>query len=357
MNDKTNRQQPQPIEVAGWRFKPMASIIAPVELHGTISDVLSEAALKGMFDSKTDAETGIDELLDGLMMAEAFNVRCSLTHYTEELRRHNIMLGSDSLFNRDFARMLLSTLADAVQALKEYNDRPNKLKGSIADIVKRFDDVPVWGLFFQILTLQGIADLLERLDINEGDTGFDEAQTFYNWLLELLIEKEWWFACVSSMTYGDGDLQRLEPLCEYLMSTYAGKITQELVKGEEKQPDRGHGAASGTESLTDEEKDVLERLMPFFKELESQQPVRIQTKGEVSLLKMGKIGSWQFATQAICSFVAKKMNNYLPSGEGFKFMQKLTGIDSHRLIHANSKSGWPIGADVVENLLKKHDEM
>ena len=43
MNDKTNRQQPQPIEVAGWRFKPMASIIAPVELHGTISDVLSEA--------------------------------------------------------------------------------------------------------------------------------------------------------------------------------------------------------------------------------------------------------------------------------------------------------------------------
>jgi hypothetical protein len=141
------------------------------------------------------------------------------------------------------------------------------------------------------------------------------------------------------------------------MSTYAGKITQELVKGEESQPDRGNGAVIGTESLTDEEKDVLERLMPFFKELESQRPVRIQTKGEVSLLKMGKIGSWQFATQAICSFVAKKMNGYLPSGEGFKFMQKLTGIDSHRLIHANYKSGWPIGADVVEYLLKKYDEM
>lgn len=356
MNDKINIQQPQPIEVAGWIFKPMASIIAPVELHGTISNVLSEAALNGMFDSKTDTETGIDEMLDELMMTEAFNVRCSLTHYTEGLRRHNIIQGSDSLFNRDFTYILLATLKEAVQALKEYSDRPNKLKGSIADIVKRFDDVLVWGLFFQILTLQGIADLLERLEINEGDTGFDEAQAFYNWLLELLIEKEYHFSCVSSITYGDGDLQRLEPLCEYLMSTNAGKITQELVKGEECQPDSEEETTVAAELLTDEEKDVLERLMPFFKELENQQPVRIQTKGEVDLFKMGKIGSWQFATQALCAFVAKKMNEYLPSGEGFVFMQKLTGIDSHRLRHANKKSGWPIGADAVKALLKKYDK-
>lgn len=222
-------QQPQPAEVAGWRFKPMANIIAPVELHDTVNDVLSKAALQGVFDSKTDTTEGIDELLDELMLAEAFNVRCSLTHYTEELRCYNIILNDGSFLNRDFTRLLLATLKEAVQAIKEHSDKPNQLKKDIAEIVKRFDDVPVWGIFFQILTLQGLVVLLEQLDINEGDTGFDEAQAFYTWLLELLVEKEYWFSCVSSMAYGDGDLLRLQSLCKYLMTTTAGEITQQIV--------------------------------------------------------------------------------------------------------------------------------
>lgn len=222
-------QQPQPAEVAGWVFKPMANIIAPVELHSVINDVLKKEALQGMFDSKTDTTAGVDELLDELMMAEAFNVRCNLTHYTEELRHYNIILGDGSFFDIDCTRLLLATLKEALQSIKESSDKPNKLKKDIADIIKRFDNVPVWGIFFQILTLQGLADRLERLDINEGDTGFDEAQAFYNWLFELLIEKEYWFSCVSSMSYGDGDLQRLKPLCEYLMTTTAGQAVQQCI--------------------------------------------------------------------------------------------------------------------------------
>lgn len=226
---------PQPAVVAGWVFKPFANIIAPVELHSTINKVVADEALKGAFDSTTGiADESIDVLLDELMMAEAYNIPCSLTHYTEELKRYNVILGQNSFFDRDCTRLLLATLKEAVLSLKEYTDKPNRLKKAIADIVKRFDDVKVWGIFFQILVLQGLVDPVERLDINEGDTGFDEAQAFLNWVFEMLVEKEYHFTCVSSMTYGDGDLLRLQPLCEYLMTTTAGKAVQEYIKQPQK---------------------------------------------------------------------------------------------------------------------------
>lgn len=222
---------PQPPVVAGWVFKPFVNIIAPVELHSIINKVVADEALKGVFDSTTDiADESIDVLLDELMMAEAFNIPCSLTHYTEELKRYNVILGQNSFFDRDCTRLLLATLKEAVLSLKEYTDQPNRLKKAIADIVKRFDDVKVWGIFFQILVLQGLVDLLERLDINEGGAGFDEAQAFLNWVFEMQVEKEYYFACVSSIAYGDDDLLRLQPLCEYLMTTTAGKAVQECIK-------------------------------------------------------------------------------------------------------------------------------
>ena len=231
---------PQPPVVAGWVFKPFANIIAPVELHSTINKVVADEALKGVFDSTTDiADESIDVLLDELMMAEAFNIPCSLTHYTEELKRYNVILGQNSFFDRDCTRLLLATLKEAVLSLKEYTDQPNRLKKAIADIVKRFDDVKVWGIFFQILVLQGLCDMLERLDINEGESGYDEAQAFYNWLIEELCKKGRWFACVSSMAYGDGDLLRLEPLCAYLMSTTAGQLVQKQLKEPQRQPTGG----------------------------------------------------------------------------------------------------------------------
>ena len=230
---------PQPPVVAGWVFKP-ATILAPVELHDTINKAVDDAALKGMFDCITDmADAGIDELLDELLMAEAFNVPCSLTHYTEELRKYNVILGQHAFFDRDCTLLLLATLKEAVLSLKENTDHPNRLKKAIADIVKRFDDVKVWGIFFQILILQGLCDMLERLDINEGESGFDEAQAFYNWAFEMLVEKEYWYACVSSMTYSDGDLLRLKPLCAYLMNTTAGQLVQRHLTQKPQQQDIG----------------------------------------------------------------------------------------------------------------------
>ncbi len=237
---------PQPAVVAGWVFKPFANIIAPMELHSTINKVVADEALKGVFDSTTDiADESIDVLLDELMMAEAFNIPCSLTHYTEELKRYNLILGQNSFFDRDCTRLLLATLKEAVLSLKEYTDQPNRLKKAIADIVKRFDDVKVWGIFFQILVLQGLCDMLERLDINEGESGYDEAQAFYNWLIEELCKKGWWFACVSSMAYGDGDLLRFEPLCAYLMSTTAGQLVQKALNNDKT-----------TDTLSDERADA-----------------------------------------------------------------------------------------------------
>lgn len=226
----------QPPVVAGWVFRPAVNFIAPVELHNTINKVVSDEALKGVFDSITDIDNeSVDELLDELLMAEAFNVPCSLIHYTEKLKQYNVILGQNSFFDKDCTRLLLATLKEAILSLKEYTDQPNRLKKAIADIVKRFDDVKVWGIFFQILLLQGLCDMLERLDINEGESGFDEAQELYNWVFEMLFEKMYWFACVSSITYGDGDLLRLEPLCAYLMSTKAGQLVQQYLTQEPQQ--------------------------------------------------------------------------------------------------------------------------
>lgn len=216
-----------PPTVKGWKFKPMA-IVAPVEFHGTIIQTVFECA-----NLTSIPDESIDVLLDELAMAEAFNMKCSLTRYIDDLRRCRVILDKDSFFDRDKTRLLFATLKKAVGSMKDNTNRPETAKAEIADIIKGFDNIPVWGLFFQILTLQGLFGLLLDLDINEGDTGYNEAQSLCYWIGNLLVEKE---AMFCALPYGENDMKRLEPFCEYLISTEAGQYVQKGLFGNDEQP-------------------------------------------------------------------------------------------------------------------------
>ncbi len=217
----------RPIDVKGWKFKPMA-IVAPVEFHKLIIETLFECA--NLTDIPTES---IDEFLDELANREAFNVRCSLTPYIDALKRCRVILDNGSFFDREKTRLLFVALKKATDSMKANTDKPGTVKADIANLIKGFDGVPVWGLFFQILILQGLCDVFERLDINEGDTGYYEAQSLYNWIVQQLIGKEAVFCC---LPYGETDLKRLEPFCEYLLSTSVGQWVQACLFGSDEQP-------------------------------------------------------------------------------------------------------------------------
>lgn len=217
----------QPINVKGWKFKPM-TIIAPVELQDTI--------IKAVFDSasKTDIQAeSIDEMLDELANREDFHVRGCLTRYIEELRNYKVISDKGSFLDTEKTRHLFCALKIATDSMKANTNKPETVKAEIADIIRGFDAEPVWGLFFQILTLQGLCGLFERLDINETDTGYYEAQSVYDWLCNLLINKETSFCC---LPYGDNDMKLLEPFCAYLMSTEIGRFVQAGLFGSDEQP-------------------------------------------------------------------------------------------------------------------------
>ncbi len=236
--EQMEQHHASPPTVKGWKFKPIA-IIAPVEFHDLLIDTVFKCA-----NLTSIPDESIDVLLDELAMADAFNMKCSLTRYIEDLRRCRVILDKDSFFDRDKTRLLFATLKKAVGSIKDNTNKPETVKAKIADIIKGFDNIPVWGLFFQILTLQGMFGLLLELDLNEGDTGYNEAQSLCNWIGDLLVEKE---AMFCGLPYGENDLKRLEPFCEYIISTETGQFVQKALFGNDGQsrPDEQHPANNG----------------------------------------------------------------------------------------------------------------
>lgn len=214
-------------ETKQWRFASI-SICAPQWLHSFINEEIEKQAKSGagLFSNETTIDEA-DETLDDLLMADAFDMKCSLEFYRKELAQYGI-IGNGGLFNRDFTQMLFTALKAAVLCLKSDADKPMKARNDIAEIIKEFDNMPVWGLLFQILILQGLVSLLERLDIEEGDTGFDEGQGLCDWSFNLLLGK---LVDFCYKPYGDGDKERLKPLCDFLMNTEAGNAVQSHIFG------------------------------------------------------------------------------------------------------------------------------
>jgi hypothetical protein len=122
-------------------------------------------------------------------------------------------------------------------------------------------------------------------------------------------------------------------------------------------PTRPASPRTTPRKLTDEERQKLIMLMPFFKALAEHEPIAISgKKGKQPLLTMGDIGSWKFCTVDLCAYVGNKMSAYIDSGRGYAFMQSLTGIDNKKLSAAYSRSDFnPKGMQIVDELLKKID--
>lgn len=228
-------------QIGGWHFYPIAIIASP-EIESVVDDIMQEDAKegKGLFANITQIPDN-DELLDEFLGVEAYGLKCSFVPFLDELKQYAIVDGAEPFFDMDFTRGLFAFLKEAATYIKENTDKPQAIKNEIARLVRQFDSIPIWGLFFQILFLQGLCRWLEGVSINEGDNGYKEACSLYDWLCMQLAYKEMDF-CFKP--YGEKDLERLEPLCAYLASTQVGQMVQNSMFGKEPQPEQTTDAQS-----------------------------------------------------------------------------------------------------------------
>lgn len=238
---KAHEETETPQNKNEWQFVPI-SIYAPEEIiENVINPILETDAKegKGLFANVTEIETE-DEIEDDLLMVKIYNCEASLTGYCEDLKRFGVIGRgkSDAFFKYQFKFLLLKVLNELATYISQNTDKPAKTKNHISKTVKTFDNMPIWGLFFQILILQGLCRWLKSVNINKGDNGYNEAQILFDWLQMALGEKLVKFCCVP---YGDNDKIRLKPLCDYLYSTKIGKAVQRVIfsKDQEASSDDG----------------------------------------------------------------------------------------------------------------------
>lgn len=219
-------------QAGGWYFVPI-TILTPKEapeLGEAITCILERDAQTGtgLFSNVTQIEKE-DEALDELLCVEAYNCRHSFTRYLAVLKQYNVAGKDGAFLKKDFTQYLFVLLKQCANIIKDNTDSPQRVKNSLNDVITGLDSFHVWGLFFQMLVLQGLCQMLESIDIKEGDNGFDEAQDLHRWLFLALLDKMMHFCCVY---YGENDFKTLTPLCEYLCTTEAGKMVQQRVKRE-----------------------------------------------------------------------------------------------------------------------------
>lgn len=219
-------KQPQEQQPDGWRFYPI-NIIASPDLHNIIAEVLEQDAQKGegIFSNITEIAELPDEALDEWFGVEVYNVVCSFQPYHGILSQYGV---TGQTLGKEFTRYLFAYLKQVADYIKANTDRPQAVKKQIYEAIKNLDGIKVWGLIFQILTLQGLLFLLENCTLKEGENGYNEAQDLWAWIADLLGKKLVWFTLTGGI-YGDEDKQRLQPLCEYLYNTEIGRAVQQVV--------------------------------------------------------------------------------------------------------------------------------
>lgn len=235
------RMRKEPQSSNEWQFIQMR-FVAPEEImKDAINPILERDASegKGLFANVTEIGTE-DEDEDALLMVKIYNCEASLTGYWEDLKRFGVISRGkyDAFFSCQFRGLLLKVLNELATYISQNTDKPAKTKNHITETVKAFDNMPIWGLFFQILILQGLCKWLLSVNIKKGDNGYDEAKSLNNWLYDALYKKLENFCYVP---YGDNDKIRLKPLCDYLYSTEIGKEVQRDIfsKGQQAGSDGG----------------------------------------------------------------------------------------------------------------------
>ncbi|MDE6824551.1 MAG: hypothetical protein K2J27_07475 [Duncaniella sp.] len=221
MANRPQEQQPE-----GWRFYPI-NIIASPDLHNVIAEVLEQDAQRGegLFSNITEIAELPDVALDEFLSVEVYNVICSLQPYLGVLNRYGV---TGQTLGKEFTRYLFAYLKQVADHIKANTDRPQVVKTYIFEAIKNLDGIKIWGLIFQILTLQGILSLLENCTLKEGENGYNEVQDLCNWIADLLGEKLVWFTLTGGV-YGEDDKERLQPLCDYLYNTELGQTVQQVI--------------------------------------------------------------------------------------------------------------------------------
>lgn len=245
-------------QVEGWHFKPM-EIVGTPELIQIVDDIMERDAQegKGLYANITQIPQE-DEVLDEFLCVEAYGLKCSFVPFLDELKRYGIVDSDNPFLSNELKRSLFALLKEAAVYLKEHTDKPQAIKNKIARFVKEFDSIPHWGLFLQILFLQGLFRLLEGVNIKEGDAGYNEGCSLYMWIFEQLANKEVSFCC---KPYFGEDLELLKPLCAYLMNTQVGQWVQSEMFGNELQPEQ----TSDTDSLNIEPEQATEEIVCYEK--------------------------------------------------------------------------------------------
>lgn len=217
---------PQGKQPEGWRFCPM-HIIASPDLNRVIEDVLQQEAQKGegLFANITEIAELPDEALDEFLGVEVYNVVCSLQPYLGELNRYGV---TGKTLGKEFTRHLFAYLQKVADHIKADTDKPEAVKMYVFEAIKRLDGIKIWGLIFQILTLQGLLSLLENCTLKEGENGYNEAMDLCIWIADLLGDKLMRFTFTGGL-YGEGDKERLQPLCDYLYNTEIGRAVQQAI--------------------------------------------------------------------------------------------------------------------------------
>lgn len=236
------------ISVEGWRFVPFSIVGNPDIIKWVDEKIMNDAQEgKGLFTNHFQIPQE-DELLDEFLGVEAYGLKCSFVPFLDELKRYGVVDGQEPFFSKELTRGLFAMLKQAANYLKEHTDKPQAIKNEIARLVNEFDNIPIWGIFFQILFLQGLCRLLEGVNINEGDDGYNEAYSLYEWLYMELAKKEIDF-CYKP--YGAKDREQLKPLCAYLMSTEVGQLVQSRLFGNEPEQ-ANNGQTTDAQSLNPE---------------------------------------------------------------------------------------------------------
>ncbi len=217
--------EPQPSIVGGWQFVPM-KVYAPDTMQDSIKNILIEQAKegKGLFENITNVMAS-DESLDEFLNVEVWCKKVSLQLFLEDLRRFNIETVFQNIGGEKVVIPIIKSITDFID--KEYK-KPNKVKNYTSKIIKAFDAIPVWGLFYQILILEGLyrwcEGATEKADYDK--IGNDDIVAFGQWIIKIYCEKLIQF---SYTPYGDGDKETLVPFCEFLCNTELGKEVQCLM--------------------------------------------------------------------------------------------------------------------------------
>ena len=257
-------QPVEPQRAGAWVFAPLHVIASP-QLHGVIADTLHDEAThgRGLFANRTYTPVE-DESEDEFTIVEVYDCRASLLPYLDELKEAGILehVGEDVLISGEFKVALLQLLKELAVCIKEHTDRPAAVRNVITECLRELDDVPVWGLILQILTLQGLSRWLEGVNVDEGDSGFVEVQSLYNWLCKSLAWKLAQFYYTGSV-WSEADLKRLQPLGDYLCNTTVGAAVQQTMRQRAQAGGKAATSAPSTalppELNNDEAKEILAR--------------------------------------------------------------------------------------------------